>query len=48
MTTWFIVQTTSHLALRYVIDKPAISHDRFIEELTALLVTYAYRSTGEP
>lgn len=43
VTTWFIVQTTSHLALRYVVDRPPISRDRFIEELTALLVTYAYR-----
>ncbi|WP_167102491.1 TetR/AcrR family transcriptional regulator [Mycobacterium sp. DL592] len=45
VTTWFIVETTSHLALRYVVDKPAIPRDRFIDELTALLVGYAYRPT---
>ncbi|MCX2930246.1 TetR/AcrR family transcriptional regulator [Mycobacterium sp. CVI_P3] len=45
VTTWFVVQATSHLALRYVVDRPTIARERFVDELTTLLLGYAYRSS---
>lgn len=44
MTTWFVVQLTTHLSIRYIVDRPAISRDKFVHELTILLLTYVYRA----
>lgn len=41
--SWFVVQTTTQLAIRYTVDRPPIPVDRFVDELSQLLVHYVYR-----
>ena len=38
--SWFVVQTTTQLAIRYTVDRPPIPVDRFVDELSQLLVHY--------
>ncbi|OPX11720.1 TetR/AcrR family transcriptional regulator [Mycobacterium sp. AT1] len=42
--SWFVVQTTTQLAIRYTVDRPPIPVDRFVDELSQLLVHYVYES----
>lgn len=37
---WIAVRAVEHLTVRYVLDKPPIDHDEFLDELAALLGHY--------
>lgn len=41
-TTWFVVQTATQLIIRYTVDQPQIPADRFVEELSLMLLSYVY------
>lgn len=41
-TSWFVVHATTQLMIRYTVDRPPIPPDRFVDELTKLLLSYAY------
>ncbi len=42
-TTWFVVHTATQLTIRYTVDRPPIPADRFVDELSRLLLGYVYR-----
>jgi AcrR family transcriptional regulator len=42
-TTWFVVQLTTQLSIRFIVDRPPISPEQFVDELTQLLLNYVYR-----
>ncbi|MBI3214975.1 MAG: TetR/AcrR family transcriptional regulator [Mycobacterium sp.] len=42
-TTWFVVHTTTQMTIRYTVDRPPIPADRFVDELSRLLLSYVYR-----
>ena len=42
ITSWFVVHATTQLMIRYTVDRPPIPPDRFVDELTKLLLSYAY------
>lgn len=42
-TTWFVMQLATQLSIRYVIDRPQITPEQFVDELTRLLINYVYR-----
>ncbi len=37
---WIAVRAVEHLTVRYVLDRPAIDHDEFLDELCALMGSY--------
>lgn len=37
---WIAVRAVEHLTIRYVLDRPAIDHDEFLDELAALTSSY--------
>lgn len=37
---WMLVRTVEHLTVRYLLDRPPIPRDRFLEELTRLTLNY--------
>ncbi|MGB8403635.1 MAG: TetR/AcrR family transcriptional regulator [Mycobacterium sp.] len=37
---WIAVRAVEHLTIRYVLDRPAIDHDEFLDELAALMASY--------
>ena len=37
---WVITETVSQLAIRYVLDRPPIPHDRMVDELAELIIRY--------
>ena len=39
-SAWILVRTVEHLTVQYVLEEPTIPRDRFIEEMTALIVGY--------
>jgi AcrR family transcriptional regulator len=41
-TSWFVVQTTTQLSIRYIVDRPPIPSDRFVDELAQVLLNYVY------
>lgn len=41
-TSWFVVQTTTQLSIRYIVDRPPIPTDQFVDELSRLLLSYVY------
>jgi AcrR family transcriptional regulator len=38
--SWLLVRTVEHLTIRYLLDRPPIERDEFIDELSALVFTY--------
>ncbi|MGZ8801323.1 MAG: TetR/AcrR family transcriptional regulator [Mycobacterium sp.] len=41
-TSWFVVQTTTQLSISYIVDRPPIPTNQFVDELTRLLLSYVY------
>ncbi|MDR3663979.1 MAG: TetR/AcrR family transcriptional regulator [Mycobacterium sp.] len=41
-TIWFVMQMTTQLSIRYVVDRPQIPAEQFVDELTRLLINYVY------
>ncbi|GAA5150522.1 TetR/AcrR family transcriptional regulator [Pseudonocardia eucalypti] len=39
---WMSVRVVEHLTMRYVLDRPPIERDVFLDEVTDLIVRYAY------
>ncbi|WP_202864133.1 TetR/AcrR family transcriptional regulator [Mycobacterium sp. MFM001] len=39
-TIWLLVRTVEHLTTRYLLDRPPIERDEFLNELTALVIGY--------
>jgi len=39
-TAWMIVRTVEHLTVRYLLDRPALTRDQFLDELTRLTLNY--------
>jgi AcrR family transcriptional regulator len=37
---WIAVRAVEHLSIRYVLDRPDIDHDEFLDELAALMASY--------
>ncbi len=37
---WLLVRMVEHLTVRYVLDQPAISRDDFLDEVTAMALSY--------
>ncbi|MUL65120.1 TetR family transcriptional regulator [Mycobacterium sp. CBMA 234] len=37
---WIAVRAVEHLTIRYVLDRPTIDHDEFLDELAALMASY--------
>jgi AcrR family transcriptional regulator len=42
--TWMIVELGSYLPVRYVLDRPPIARETFVEDLVDLILRVAYRS----
>ncbi|WP_106401621.1 TetR/AcrR family transcriptional regulator [Actinocorallia populi] len=40
---WIITETVGQLAIRYVLDRPPIPHDRMVDELAELIIRYISR-----
>ncbi len=40
--TWFVVHTTTQLSIRYIVDRPAIPTELFVDHLSQLLLNYVY------
>jgi len=38
---WLMVRSVEHLAIRYLLDRPPIDRDEFLDELSALIVNYS-------
>jgi AcrR family transcriptional regulator len=51
-TIWLLVRTVEHLTIRYLLDRPPIDRDEFVDELSALvlnhLLSQANSSPAEP
>ncbi|MCV7260202.1 TetR/AcrR family transcriptional regulator [Mycobacterium shimoidei] len=41
---WMAIRAVEHLTIRYVVDKPPIDHDEFLDELAALMSHYMSRT----
>lgn len=39
-SAWILVRMVEHLSVQYVLENPAISRDRFIDELATLILAY--------
>jgi len=39
-TIWILAETVGHLSIRYVLDRPPISHDQVVDELAELVIRY--------
>ena len=37
---WIVVRAVEHLTIRYVLDRPPIDRDEFLDELTTLVASY--------
>ena len=46
-TTWMLVRTVEHLSIRYVLDQPPIEREEFIDELSALILTFPRRHAAQ-
>jgi hypothetical protein len=42
-TPWCVMQLTTQLSIRYIVDRPQIPADQFLDELTKLLIKSVYR-----
>jgi AcrR family transcriptional regulator len=38
--SWMLVRMVEHLTIRYILDKPAITRDEFLNEITTLALNY--------
>jgi AcrR family transcriptional regulator len=38
--SWMLVRTVEHLTIRYLLDRPPIDRNEFLDELSALVFTY--------
>lgn len=38
--SWMLVRAVEHLAIRYVLDQPPVSRDRFLADITRLVLNY--------
>jgi AcrR family transcriptional regulator len=38
--SWMLVRVVEHLTIRYVLDRPAIGRDEFLDEITRLALSY--------
>jgi AcrR family transcriptional regulator len=45
-TTWMAVRTVEHLCIRYLLDRPPIERDEFLDELSALVLSFTRRHAG--
>jgi AcrR family transcriptional regulator len=45
--SWLLVRTVEHLTIRYLLDRPPIDRNEFVDELSALVFTYT-RSPSNP
>jgi AcrR family transcriptional regulator len=45
---WLLVRTVEHLTIRYLLDRPPIDRDEFIEELSALVFSYTQSQANSP
>jgi hypothetical protein len=43
-----LVRTVEHLTIRYLLDRPPIDRDEFIEELSALVFSYTQSQANSP
>ncbi|MGW4243707.1 TetR/AcrR family transcriptional regulator [Nocardia sp. NPDC004722] len=39
-TAWMLVRTVEHLTIRYLLDRPPIPRDRFLADITRLILNY--------
>jgi AcrR family transcriptional regulator len=39
-TSWMLVRTVEHLTIRYVLDRPPISRERFLADITRLILNF--------
>ncbi|MFI1914161.1 TetR/AcrR family transcriptional regulator [Nocardia sp. NPDC020380] len=39
-TAWLLVRTVEHLTVRYLLDRPPISRERFLADITRLVLNY--------
>jgi AcrR family transcriptional regulator len=47
-TIWLLVRTVEHLTIRYLLDRPPIDRDEFIEELSTLVFSYTQSQPNSP
>ena len=47
-TIWLLVRTVEHLTIRYLLDRPPIDRDEFLDELAALVLGYNQLPTEHP
>jgi hypothetical protein len=40
--SWLGVRTVEHLTIRYLLDRPPIDRDEFIDELSTLVFSYTH------
>ncbi|WP_280405541.1 TetR/AcrR family transcriptional regulator [Nocardia brasiliensis] len=40
--SWLLVRTVEHLTIRYVLDQPPISRERFLADITRLILNFFY------
>ncbi|MFB8280080.1 TetR/AcrR family transcriptional regulator [Nocardia colli] len=45
--SWMLVRAVEHLAIRYILDQPPVSRDRFLTDITRLVLNY-FRPTPSP
>jgi Tetracyclin repressor-like, C-terminal domain len=38
--SWMLVRTVEHLTIRYLLERPPIDRDEFLDELSALVFGY--------
>jgi hypothetical protein len=48
MTIWLLVRTVEHLTIRYLLDRPPIDRDEFLDELSALVTNYSQIPEDSP
>ena len=42
-SAWMLVRMVEHLTVRYILDRPDISRDEFVDEITAMAINYLKR-----
>lgn len=44
--SWMLVRAVEHLAIRYILDQPPVSRERFLAEITRLVLNYFRPTSG--
>ncbi|MFD6156198.1 TetR/AcrR family transcriptional regulator [Nocardia sp. NPDC060256] len=44
--SWMLVRAVEHLAIRYILDQPAVSRERFLADITRLVLNYFRPAPG--